>query len=176
MFDRNESKFIKGKHNVVLGDILSKEKVGKAVRNANVVFKEFPAGFIKKKTALQERIIEQYSKLLSKQDNTRTVLFKNSIEDLEKMIVQAYNITQKGDYDAANALYRKIKAAYVKMQPADLRQREMIRNKILTLYRRILMKPNQAAEIFPLAGDNVGIHKKIKELKLRSKAHVKMPL
>ena len=38
VFDKNESEFIKGKYNVIIGDILSEEKVGKAVRNANFVF------------------------------------------------------------------------------------------------------------------------------------------
>ena len=38
VFDKNESEFIKGKHNVIIGDILSEEKVEKAVKNANIVF------------------------------------------------------------------------------------------------------------------------------------------
>ena len=31
VFDKSESEFIKGKHNIVIGDILSEEKVSKAV-------------------------------------------------------------------------------------------------------------------------------------------------
>ena len=38
VFDKKESEFIKGKHNIVIGDILSEEEVGKAVKNANIVF------------------------------------------------------------------------------------------------------------------------------------------
>ena len=38
VFDKNESEFIKGKHNIIIGDILSEEKVSKAVENANIVF------------------------------------------------------------------------------------------------------------------------------------------
>ena len=38
VFDKSESEFIKGKHNIVIGDILSEEKISKVVENANIVF------------------------------------------------------------------------------------------------------------------------------------------
>ena len=38
VFDKKESEFIKGKHNFIIGDILSEEKVEKVVKNANIVF------------------------------------------------------------------------------------------------------------------------------------------
>ena len=38
VFDKNESEFIKNKHKVIIGDILSEEKVEKVLKNANIVF------------------------------------------------------------------------------------------------------------------------------------------
>ena len=38
VFDKSETEFIKGKFNIVIGDILSEKKVSKEVENGNIVF------------------------------------------------------------------------------------------------------------------------------------------
>ena len=38
VFDKRESEFIKGKYNIVIGDILSEDNVFKVIENANIVF------------------------------------------------------------------------------------------------------------------------------------------
>ena len=38
VFDKRESEFIKGKYNIVIGDILSEDKVFKVIEDANIVF------------------------------------------------------------------------------------------------------------------------------------------
>ncbi|MBS3132776.1 hypothetical protein J4470_01425 [Candidatus Woesearchaeota archaeon] len=145
----------------------------------NNLFKKLPAGFIRAKTELQEKIVEQYEKLLEKMDNKKTTVFKTSTEYLDKMISLAYTKLESGDHDSVNNLYKQIKAAYVKLQPTDVKQRETTRNKILALYRRILgaspMANTEKMQLPARASSAGELHKKIEELKLRSKAQVRLP-
>jgi len=149
----------------------------------NSVFKRLPAGFISRKTELQGKIIDQYEKLLEKKDENKSTTFKNSAENLDKMVGAAYGKLRSGNYSAADDLYKQIKAAYVKLQPTDIKQRESIRNRILALYRRILMaSPSTSAyskiqlPSRPTSHESMaGIHKRIGELKSRSRAQVRLP-
>ena len=153
-----------------------------AYSEINSLFKQLPVGFLKRKTELQEKIIGQYEKLLERRDSTNTTVFKNAAESLENMIRSAYAAIQHGNYPGASELYRQIKDAYVRLQPIEPVHRRALRDKILMLYRRILMQGPQAAYKSggaPLeAGAHAAIqdvHKKISELKSQSKAQVRIP-
>jgi len=152
------------------------ETAFKTYSEINAIFKQLPTGFIKWKTELQEKIIGEYEKLLDKKDARKTTAFRSSVEELNSLIQQAYHNIQTRNFLRANSLYKQIKAAYIKLPSADLRQRELMRNKILTLYRRILIIEPQDSVVLPPARPRVGdVHSRIAELKLRSKARVRMP-
>jgi len=159
----------------------SLEEADQTYSEINSIFKKLPEGYISRKTALQGKIIEKYEKLLEKKDSTKTTSFKNSTENLDNFITQAYAKLKKSDYKGANALYKKIKATYVQLQPTDIKQRELVRNRILALYRRILMVSPSSNEyeteelpIRPVA-NTINIHARIEKLKSHSKARVRMP-
>ncbi len=153
----------------------------------NRLFKKLPEGFVQQKTELQKRIVELYEKLLESVDEKKSRTFKNSAEGIDHLINACHDSLKKGDYANANALYKQLKEAYSKLTPLDVGRRQQIRNKILALYRSIIigeqsarpeaaqnMKPFQPpmAVIEKTAGD---IHQKIEALKSRSKAQVRMP-
>jgi len=148
----------------------------KTYSEINAVFKQLPTGFIKWKTELQEKIIGEYEKLVDGKDSRKTTAFKSSMGELDNLIQQAYHNIKTRNFRRANSIYKQIKAAYIKLPSADLGQRELMRNKILTLYRRILLIEPQDSVALPPSQARVGdVHRKIAELKSRSKARVRMP-
>ncbi len=153
----------------------------------NRVFKKLPDGFVQQKTELQKRIVELYEKLLESVDEKKSQAFKSSIGEIDNLLSACSGSLKKGDYITANALYKKLKEAYSRLTPIDVARRQQIRNKILALYRSIILGEQSAQ---PYAGQNnkplpqpslspeknsAGIHQKIEELKSRSKAQVRMP-
>jgi len=138
------------------------------------VFEGLPKGFVQRKTDLQGKIIDVYEDLLQRKDSKKTLAFQTSMEELDKMISEAYEKVKTNEYLKANELYQKIKAAYVRLRPTDVNKRQAIRNKILTLYRRILMLGNERdmSRFEQPMGD---VHKKIDALKFNSRAKVRMP-
>ncbi len=153
----------------------------------NKVFRKLPDGFVQQKTELQKRIVELYEKLLESIDAKKSVAFKSSTEEIDRLMNACHDSLKKGDYANANSLYKKLKEAYSKLTPLDVTRRQQIRNKILALYRNIILgeksaqadyhqknKPLQPpiAAIEKTAGD---IHQRIEALKSRSKAQVRMP-
>ena len=100
------------------------------------------------------------------------------------MVDNGFELVKNREYYKANALYKRIKDFYVKMQPTNIKQREEIRNKILRLYKGILMLGPHGGiaapklQFSPMGQKHVSekeIEKRIQELKSRSKAQVRMP-
>lgn len=145
----------------------------------NDVFSKLPRGFLAKKTDIQEKIIDVYEEFLEKKDNVKTYKFHTTVSDIEQMLNQAVPIVNSRDYAKAYAMYKRIKGAYIRLQPIDVVQRQLIRNKILILYRSIFMLKNRQEESFiklpQLRSVEQDVSEKIEELKLKSKAKVKLP-
>ncbi len=155
----------------------------------NKVFKKLPDGFVQQKTELQKRIVELYEKLLESVDEKKSQTFKTSVEEIDHLISACHDSLKKGDYANANSLYKKLKVAYSKLTPIDVGRRQQIRNKILALYRSIVVGEQSAHQDtrqnnkllmqpapIPAPEKNAAdIHQKIEALKSRSKAQVRMP-
>ncbi len=153
----------------------------------NKIFKKLPDGFVQQKTELQKRIVELYEKLLERADEKKSQAFKSSAGEIDNLLSACHDSLKKGDYANANALYKKLKEAYSKLAPVDVARRQQIRNKILSLYRGIIVGEQSAQQgtmqnnkLLPQPvpaqdKNSAGIHQKIEELKSRSKAQVRMP-
>ncbi|MBI2664231.1 hypothetical protein HYX10_02710 [Candidatus Woesearchaeota archaeon] len=129
----------------------------------NSVFRSLPAGFLHGKTKLQQEIIANYEALMASQDKKTSTSFSSDITELAAMVQRADENVKAGNYEQANALYQKIKAAYVKLRPVDMRQRDAIRNRILLLYKHILQSKEP------------DVHQMIEGLRTKSRARVRMP-
>jgi len=141
----------------------------------STLFTGLPKGFVEKKTQIQGKIIDVYEDLLKKKDLKKTDTFQTSMEELDKMIDEASQKIKANEHVIAEKLYKKIKEAYVKLRPTDINKRQLIRNKILTLYRHILMQSNER-DMLRLEQPMEDVHKKIDALKFNSRAKVKMPI
>ncbi len=141
----------------------------------NRAFGKMPEGFVQQKTELQKRIVELYEKLLENVDAKKSLVFKSSVEEINRLIGECQDGIKKRDYAGANAIYRKLKEAYTKLSPHDIARRQQIRNSILTLYRSIIIGEQPVPAEKPQNSRMEDIHQKIEALKSRSKAQVRMP-
>ena len=146
----------------------------------NGIFATLPRGFIERKTEIQERIIDVYEAFLEKKDNVKKEKVYTTVRDIEKLISEAEKILSLNDYSKAYASYKKIKKCYMMLQPIKDSSRRSIRDKILIVYRRILMLRNQqeesALKLPPLihVDSRKSVNERIERLKAESKAKVKM--
>lgn len=148
----------------------------------NGFFSRLPEGFIEQKTELQEKIIDAYEELLQRNDAGKETEFNHTVKDIEAMMTSSQESIKKGDYASSYALYRKIKHAYIKLQPLDIVERQNLRNRILSLYRSILVLRNQQTGGIKLPSIPAKkepaeeIHRRIENLKTQSRATVRLPV
>ena len=146
----------------------------------NGIFSDLPRGFIERKVEIQERIIDVYEAFLEKKDNVKKERFYTTVRDLEKLISEAEKVVSLNDYSKAYAVYKRIKRCYVMLRPIKASSRRSIRDKILIVYRRILMLRSQqeesALKLPPLihVDSRKSVNERIERLKAESKAKVRV--
>ena len=163
------------------------DAAGNTYNQINRSFTGLPDGFIKRKTELQGKIVDAYEALLKRRGHKFKDLFRGSVDNINRMIQETYQYANNGEYEKANASYKRIKSAYVELMSMKPERRDELRNKILTLYKQIFMhSPQEAAiskpvifpkieTVTPKSTNDSIVRQSIEDLKARSRAKVKMP-
>lgn len=98
-----------------------------------------PEGFIKRRVALQDRLLELYKKIiLSKKKILTSEFEQKSKAVLDLMQITADNI-DKNDFDAAHTSFDQINALYRELPEGFLKAKTELQNKILDMYQKLIM-------------------------------------
>ncbi len=113
-------------------------------RKINALFMELPQGFLNEKIELQNMTVAAYEYLLSKSKDymDRTVSIQAKLVD--KLLMEAFSYLKAGRHELAEEVYADVINAYGELAPGFAYERAVLRQKILELYRQILMSADVA--------------------------------
>ena len=103
------------------------------------IYKNLPAGFIQKKTELQNKILERSKEIAAKLDSTTLVEFNKKFEKIGAQIKIVKEHIKKRNYDLAHAEYDEIVIQYNSLPSGFIDRKTRIRADILNLYRNIML-------------------------------------
>ncbi len=149
-------------------------------------YASMPEGFLQEETELQDKTLDAYEELLEQENRQTSSSSRNAMETMNSMLGSAAEELRMRNFDRANAVYQRIKDAYIQLPPMDMKEKAVIRNRILSFYRSLLMLRTVRKDELPAAQPlrhpepNAATHQeissRINELKSASRAKVRMPL
>lgn len=109
----------------------------KSYLEAVSLFKKLPEGFLKDKIPVQERLLEDYSKIneLILQDKIKN--FSSSFNKIKDLIEQANENINKKELKKAQEIYEEILRLYDQLPGGFLEKKTMLRLQILNLYDKL---------------------------------------
>ena len=141
----------------------------------NSIFTTIPSGFMEEKTRLQEKLIGAYEFLLEKNDSKKEETFKSNLSTINALFDKSIESLKHHDLKQLETYYQQLKISYSRLPPMDYQQRTIIRNKILRLYKHIMLMSQQNQMPVLETPNAEDIHGKINQLKANSQAKVVLP-
>ena len=149
----------------------------------NAIFGSLPKGFLDQKTKVQQSILDAYETLIDKKNQlerpTRAV--SKNVSDIEKLLKELEKTIVARNYPQSYLLYKKIKNVYNGIDSLNPAEREMITEKILTVYKKIVLlrslQEEHSLELPPAihVDPKKQVKDMIEDLRQRYKPKVAMP-
>ncbi|MBI2144867.1 hypothetical protein HYU18_00935 [Candidatus Woesearchaeota archaeon] len=124
-------------------EMLKEYKVEEAVRaykEIGIAFQSLPAGFMKEKSELQEKILPLHTAIASRYTKESLGKLKERSGEILSLLAKMNTATDKNELKEAEANYGKIRQLYREMPKGFLHEETELQNQIVEAYERYLEK------------------------------------
>ncbi|MBI2176438.1 hypothetical protein HYU40_03790 [Candidatus Woesearchaeota archaeon] len=114
-----------------------------AYREVKQLYSSLPAGFLKEKAALQEKIVPLHTAITSIYTKESVSTLKTKSAEIATLLGAMNSHTARGELDEAEAAYEKVKRLYLKMPKGFLHEETTLQDQIVQAYEAYLKKAKQ---------------------------------
>ncbi|MCX6706736.1 MAG: hypothetical protein NT001_01185 [Candidatus Woesearchaeota archaeon] len=117
----------------------------KVFHSLTQMYKNLPAGFLKEKTAIQNRILSVYQQLILNRENIYSNEIKAKADEIKALLLQTMNLVNMNDLKRAEQVYNRMTEIYSKLPEGYYNIRTDIEMKMFDIYHLLSLKKSKAA-------------------------------
>lgn len=125
-----------------------------------------PEGFIEKRVALQDRLLELYKAIITSKKKILSAEFDAKSRKIIDLMQQTADVINRGDFDSAHQAFDQINAIYRELPEGFLKEKTELQNKILNMYQTLIMNDKKKSE------DKVDAEAQFIKLKIEDCSHL----
>lgn len=120
-------------------------EANKAFHSITQMYRSLPAGFLRDKTALQNRILAVYQQLILNKEEVYSSDVKAKADEIKALLLQTINLANADDLRRAEAVYNRMTEIYSKLPEGYYDLRTELETKMLDIYHLLSLKKSKAA-------------------------------
>ncbi len=105
-----------------------------------------PEGFIEKRIALQDRLLELYKAIILSKKKILSAEFDKRSQKILDLMQKTADAINQNDFDSAHQTFDAINAIYRELPEGFLKEKTELQNKILDVYQTLIMSDKKRSE------------------------------